>query len=112
MKKLALLITTLTLIAQTGFAANYDIKEMTPEVRDALAGRQTRYAQLQAAKRSGAVHETNNGLVTGAEPLTSEENHDRMVIYQTIAQQNNLGQAGLSQIQRAFAETIRERDGR
>lgn len=93
-------------------AANYDIKEMTPEVREALAGRQTRYSELQAAKRSGAISENNEGLVSGNSDLARAENRDRLVIYQTIADQNNLGSAGLSQIKRTFAETIRERDGR
>ena len=85
---------------------------MTPEVREALAGRQTRYSELQAAKRSGAISENNEGLVSGNSDLARAENRDRLVIYQTIADQNNLGSAGLSQIKRTFAETIRERDGR
>lgn len=94
------------------YAANYDIKQMTPEVREALAGRQSRYSQLQMAKQSGAVSENNEGLVSGSSPLVSAENNDRLVIYQAIANQNNLGSSGLSQIKRAFAETIREREGR
>jgi|GEM_PF-3431837 len=94
------------------YAANYDIKEMTPAVRDALAGRQTRYSELQSAKRSGMAKENEQGYVdcSANSALCSAENHDRQVIYKTIAEQNDLGQAGLSQIQRAFAETIRERD--
>ena len=98
--------------APTAYAANYDIKEMTPEAREALAGRQTRYAELQQAKKSGATSENSDGYVNCAqnESLCSAENHDRQTIYRTIAEQNELGGAGLSQIQRAFAETIRERD--
>ena len=95
----------------SGFAGEYDIKQMTPEVREALAGRQSRYSELQTAKRSGAVSENGEGLVSGNSPLVGAENHDRLVIYQTIADQNGLGSSGLSQIKRAFAETIRERDG-
>lgn len=94
------------------YAANYDIREMTPEVKNALSGRQARYADLQTAKQNGAIRENNEGLVSGNSPLVSAENRDRMVIYRTIAEQNNLGSAGLPQIQRAFAETIREREGR
>jgi len=96
----------------SAFASNYDIKEMTPEVKNALSGRQARYAELQAAKNTGAIRENNEGLVSGNFPLVSAENRDRMVIYRAIADQNNLGSAGLPQIQRAFAETIREREGR
>lgn len=93
------------------FAANYDIKQMTPEIREALAGRQQRYSELQSAKRAGIARETSQGFVecrtNGS--LCSAENHDREVIYNAIAEQNGLGQAGVSQVQRAFAETIRER---
>jgi len=112
MKKILSFIAALSLISQIGFAANYDIREMTPEVKNALAGRQSRYAELQAAKNNGAIRENNEGLVSGNSGLVSAENNDRMVIYRTIAEQNNLGSAGLPQIQRAFAETIREREGR
>ncbi len=94
------------------FAANYDIKEMTPEVREALAGRQSRHSALQVAKQSGAITENSEGLVSGSSELVNAENNDRLVIYQTIADQNELGAGGLAQIKAAFAETIRERDGR
>ena len=94
------------------YAGEYDIKQMTPEVREALAGRQSRYAELQAAKKSGAVSENDEGLVSGNPELAGAENHDRLVIYQTIADQNNLGSGGLEIIKKTFAQTIRERDGR
>ena len=91
------------------FAANYDIKEMTPAVQQALSSRQARYGQLQSAKQAGAIQENSRGLVSGAEPLASEENRDREVIYQAIAEQNNLGAEGLEQVHRAFAEVHQER---
>lgn len=96
----------------SGFAGEYDIKQMTPAVQQALSGRQSRYAELQASKQSGAVVENTEGLVSGNSPLVNAENNDRLVIYQTIADQNGLGSSGLAQIKRAFAETIREREGR
>lgn len=111
MKKILSFIAIASLFSQVGFAANYDIREMTPEVKNALAGRQSRYAELQAAKQSGAVRENNEGLVSGNSGLVSAENNDRMVIYRTIAQQNNLGAEGLELVKKAFAETIREREG-
>ncbi len=109
--RIALSALVFSLWSVAAFAANYDIREMTPEVREALAGRQARYSELQSAKRAGAVRENSEGLVSGSGGLVNAENHDRMVIYQTIATQNNLGPAGLSQIKRAFSETIREREG-
>ena len=107
-----LFIAALLLISQTAFAENYDIKQMTPEVHQAINGRQTRYDELQSAKRSSVAKENVQGYVdcSANTALCSAENHDRQVIYKAIAEQNDLGQAGLSQIQRAFAETIRERD--
>ena len=98
----------------TAFAANYDLKEKTPEIQQAIDGRQSRYTELQQAKQSGGARENIQGYVDcfRNESLCSAENYDRQAIYRAIADQNNLGQAGLSQIQRAFAETIRERDER
>lgn len=93
------------------FAANYDIKQMTPEIKRAIEGRQNRYGELQAAKHSGQARENEQGYVdcSANQSLCSAENHDRQIIYRAIADQNELGSAGLSQVQRAFAETIRER---
>ncbi len=112
MKKILSFIAIASLVSQIGFAANYDIREMTPEVKNALSGRQARYAELQSAKRAGAIQENNEGLVSGNSPLVNPENRDRLVIYRAIADQNGLGAGGLDQIKRAFAETIRERENR
>ena len=100
--------------AFAAYAANYDLKEKTPEIQQAIDGRQSRYTELQQAKQSGGARENNQGYVDcfRNESLCSAENHDRQTIYRAIADQNDLGPAGLSQIQRAFAETIRERDER
>lgn len=111
-KILLAFFTASVLLPQTGFAANYDLKEITPAVQRALTGRQGRYADLQAAKQAGAVQENNQGLVSGAEPISSAENKDRMVIYRAIVEQNNLGAGGLEVVQRTFAETIRAREQR
>ena len=96
-------------------AAEYDIKEMTPEIQNALNGRQARYGQLQELKASGVLGENNQGLVKvlkeipGANEVTSAENADRQVIYNAIAEQNGLGAAGLPKIQQVFAEVQREK---
>lgn len=102
-------VSLLCLWSVAAFAATYDIKEMTPEIQAAISGRQARYAELQAAKQAGAIRETNDGLVSGAEPLASAENRDRLVIYQAIANQNNLGPDGLAIVQKTFAEVHQER---
>lgn len=99
----------LTLSASAALAETYDIKQMTPEIQSAISRRQARYSELQAAKQSGAIRETNQGLVQGAEPLASSENNDRRIIYQAIANQNGLGAEGLQIVQRAFAEVHQER---
>ena len=105
---IALLFLTATSI---GFAANYDFKEMTPEIKKALKDRQTRYAQIQDFKKEGVIGENNKGYVTNlkdgdstAGALASAENSDRRVIYEALAEQNKLGGAGLLEVQRAFAE--------
>lgn len=96
-------------------AMTYDLKEKTPAVAAALAGRQQRFSQLAGAKSQGLVGENNQGLVTqlsgGGDiaPLVSAENQDRMVIYQAIVEQNALTAGALPTVQQAFAEVQRDR---
>jgi uncharacterized protein YdbL (DUF1318 family) len=98
-----------------GFAASYDFKELTPEIKKALQDRQTRYTQIQNLKREGVIGENNKGYVTDlqdsaeAAPLTAAENRDRRVIYEALAAQNKLGGTGLLEVQRAFAEVQHEK---
>ncbi|MSR78170.1 MAG: DUF1318 domain-containing protein [Candidatus Omnitrophica bacterium] len=97
------------------FAATYDIKEMTPQVQQALHGRQGRYDELQSSKSSGTVGENNQGYVEvlksegNASTIVSQENADRRTIYHAIVEQNHLGPSGLSQVELAFAEVQREK---
>jgi uncharacterized protein len=92
------------------FAANYDYKTMTPDIEKALKNRQARYYQLQGLKQEGVIGENNKGYVTDlkgnpmAATLTADENQDRRVLYEALAEQNNLGGTGLLEIQKAFAE--------
>ena len=96
-------------------AATYDLREKTPAVETALAGRQRRFAQLAAAKARGSVGENAQGLVTqrsgGSDiaDLVSAENGDRLVIYRAIVEQNGLGDGALSTVQQVFAEVQREK---
>ncbi len=58
----ALVLGTLT-CSPLAWAGSYDIKEMTPEIQQALSGRQARYGQLKQLKSSGAIGENNEGYV-------------------------------------------------
>jgi len=91
----------------------YTIKEMTSAVQSALENRRNRYGQLEALKRQRKVGENNRGYVEAfssegsVRSLVEAENRDRKVIYQTIADQNNLTDA-LSTIEKVFAQTQRD----
>ena len=95
-------------------AAKYDIKQMTPEVEQALEGRRGRFDKLKEFKKQGVVGENNRGYVEvlGANGpaigLVAQENRDRKVIYQTIADQNGL-QSALNVIEKVFAQVQREK---
>lgn len=97
------------------FAAQYDIKEMTPSIQQALAGRQSRYDPLQAFKSQGLVGENHSGYVEAlgdsgeVQGLVAQENTDRRVIYQAIVEQNGLGPEGAKQVEAVFAEVQRNR---
>jgi uncharacterized protein len=96
-------------------AARYDLKTMTPAVERAITNRQNRYSDLQALKSQGAVGENSRGYVealsdaAGVQAVVQAENQDRKVIYQTIAEQNNLGSSGFAVIETIFGEVQREK---
>ena len=114
MKRIAASLVTASLVLLTAaslcMAANYDYKTMTPDIKKAVQNRQARYYQLQALKQAGTVGENNKGYVTDlkdnttASTMVAAENKDRRVLYEALAEQNNLGNTGLLEIQRAFAE--------
>lgn len=96
-------------------AKNYDLKEMTPPVQQALGARQARFSELQRLKALGTIGEDNQGFVRvlkpspQAEETAGKENVDRKTIYQAIVDQNHLGPGGLIEVKRAFAEVQREK---
>lgn len=98
-------------------AADYDFKDITPEIDKALKNRQARYYQLQKLKEEGAIGENNKGYVTelkggeSASTVTASENRDRRVLYEALAEQNKLGSTGLLEVQKAFADVQREKAG-
>ena len=94
--------------------AQYDIKEMTPDVKAALDNRRSRFHELEALEAQGVVGENNRGYaqaLTGdlaAQSLVDAENQDRRVIYKTIARQNNLG-SEMGTIESVFAQVQRDK---
>ena len=95
-------------------AAKYDIKKMTPDVSKALEHRRDRFDQLHELKSKGIVGENNHGYVeifqkdASAQSLVEAENHDRKIIYQTIALQNGI-ENELNIIEKVFAQVQREK---
>ena len=107
--------TALFLSTATAFAGSYDIKTMTPEIQQALSGRQNRYSDLQNLKSQGAIGENKSGYVEilnsapGGAATVNQENEDRRTLYRGIVDQNNLGAQGMSEVERVFAEVQRDK---
>lgn len=95
-------------------AAQYDIKQMTPEVQQALENRRSRFDQLRDLKTQGIVGENNRGYIdvlqgdASAASLAEAENADRKIVYQTIAEQNSL-EDQLDVIEKVFAQVQRDK---
>ncbi len=116
MKKIILFLLVFLFVVPVFAEGKYDIKQMTPEVQNALNGRRDRFDQLRALKSSGAVGENNRGYAEvlkqegPAGDIVAAENRDRKVIYQTIAEQNGLENA-ISTIESVFAQVQRDKAG-
>jgi len=108
-------LSVIAMVVPSVFAGSYDLKEITPAVKQALENRQARYSQLQSLKQKGAVGEDNKGFVAdlGRDPqaaaMVSSENRDRRIIYQALVDQNKLGSAGMTEVQKVFAEVQRDK---
>jgi uncharacterized protein YdbL (DUF1318 family) len=104
----------LCIFSQTGYAAMYDLKEITPEVQSALENRRSRFSELEDLKQKGIVGETNKGYVENlagdsrASSIASAENADRKTIYKAIAEQNGLTGA-FDTIESVFAGVQRDK---
>jgi uncharacterized protein len=113
-----IIVFVVSLCAWSGaWAATYDIKEMTPEVKAALDGRRGRFEELKSLKAQGAIGENNKGYVevlTGggdAQSVADAENRDRRYIYTTIVSQNGLPANALSTVEEVFAQVQRDKAG-
>ena len=94
-------------------AQNYDLKEKTPGIQQALDHRKARFAELEGYKTRGLIGEGNNGFVEVIDAQTevgetvAAENLDRKLIYEAIVSQNNLGPTGIAEVKHIFAEVQR-----
>jgi len=97
------------------WAASYDIKEMTPEVKSALDARRSRFDELKTLKAQGAIGENNQGYVEvlksagNAQSVADAENKDRRFIYTTIVAQNGLPSSSLGTVESVFAQVQRDK---
>ena len=97
------------------WAAEPQIKTMTPEIQKALEGRKGRYDSLKAYKAQGLVGEDNQGHAAAlgsaieAISLVEAENRDREVIYRAIVEQNAQPPEAIATVRAAFAEVQREK---
>lgn len=96
-----------------------DVKVQTPEILRAIDSRRNRFPQIQQWMTRGCIGENNQGLLE-ARPgqgcddgavgrLTADENRDRMYIYETLRQQNNMPPGDIERIKRGFAKVNREK---
>ncbi len=95
-----------------------DLKTRTPEVMAAIESRRARLPQLAAVLSQGCAGENSQGLVevrpgascpAGAAALIAAENRDRLFIYRTLVEQNNMAPTELPRVQAAFGKVHRER---
>lgn len=104
------------------YAAGVDVNVSTPAIRNLKATMAGRFPQLQPLYGKGAIGETNNGLLairdTGAlslkekadvNRLVEQENADRQALYAEIIRANNLDTSKLSEVQRLFANSWRDK---
>lgn len=101
-------------VSTSAYAAEYNLKQMTPQVEQALLSRKARFDNLEAYKAGGVIGENNRGYVellgldSRAADLVGAENRDRKVIYQTIAEQNGIA-LQMDVIEKVFAQVQHEK---
>ena len=108
------LVLTLALMVGQGYAADYSLREITPQVQAALDARKERFSRLNELKAKGIIGENNQGYVSAleennaAEKLADAENQNRRVVYKAIATQNGL-KGKIDIIEKVFAQIKREK---
>jgi uncharacterized protein YdbL (DUF1318 family) len=95
-----------------------ELRTRTPEVMASIESRRARFPQVQPWKSRGCIGENAQGLLEArpgpgcgpeAASLAAAENRDRMTLYRTLVQQNNMPPEDLARVQAAFAKVNRER---
>ena len=115
MKKIISVLMLSLFVTQIAFAGEYDLKTITPQVKQALEGRRERFSLLEQNKNEGKIGEGRDGFVVnlnneaGVDPIVDAENKDRRVIYAAIVQQNNLPETEFRTVARVFADTQRNK---
>ncbi len=107
------LISCVSLSMQAWGKTDYTIKEMTPEIEQALENRRERYDSVRSLKNRGLIGENNRGYletlsnIQEGQAVVEDENQDRRTIYLAIARQNAL-EGSLNIIENTFAEVKRD----
>jgi len=95
-----------------------ELTTRTPEVVAVIESRRARFPELGAATAKGCIGENNQGLLdarsgTGCPAnvatLVTAENRDRMVLYRTLVEQNNMPPGDIARVQAAFAKAHRDK---
>lgn len=95
-----------------------ELKTRTPEVTAVIESRRARYAEIAAAMAKGCIGENNQGLLearpgagcpANVPALVAGENRDRMVLYRTLVEQNNMPAGDIARVQAAFAKAHRDK---
>jgi uncharacterized protein YdbL (DUF1318 family) len=118
MRTLFIIISLLTLNLfgfPAALYAQYELKEITPAVQQALENRRGRFEALSALKAKGSVGENNKGYIEvldASDPeavrIASAENADREVIYTAVGEQNGI-LSEMATIEKVFASVQREK---
>lgn len=119
MKKQLMIVAAFSLIISFSLIAfaGYDLKEITPAIRQAIENRQARYSAIQDLSGAGVVGENNRGYLelinaadsTKTQSLIESENQDRRLIYKAVAEQNSLGPDGLAIVETVFSQVRKEK---
>ncbi len=90
----------------------YAAEDLSPEVEAAALRRKDRRDELIAWETKGIIGENKSGLLVirlsdkadvSATNLVREENHDRMIIYQSVAQKNG---SSVEEVQKLYAKRL------
>ncbi len=92
----------------------YAAEDLSPEVQKAALRRKDRRDELISWETKGVIGENKSGLLVirlsdkadvSAIDLVTQENHDRMVIYQSVAQKNG---SSLEAVQKLYAKRLQQ----